>query len=180
MEKTLVVSIVLLSMLGIVLGAVGRAHGDAGGGAPDQDVAALVRRSADANKALVRGDIDGYLALIEHSKDYTLMNPFGGAPTRGFVDSPERRAAMARFFENGTLEQEVVATHTSGDLVVLVAVERVRAEVGGLPEQDWSLRVTQVFRRDGSAWQLVHRHADPLVTGITLELAAALARGGKR
>src|SRR5262249_32028349 len=104
----------------------------------------------------------------------------GGPPTRGFVDSPERRAAMAKFFENGTLDQEVVATHASGDLVVLVTVERVRAEVGGLPEQDWSLRVTQGFRRDGSGWQRVHRHADPLVTGITLEQAAALARGGKR
>ena len=179
MVKILVVLIVLLSMFSIVLAAVARASGGAGGGAPDQDVAALVRRSADANKALVRGDIDGYLALIEHSKDYTLMNPFGGTPTRGFVDSPERRAAMAKFFENGTLDQEVVATYASGDLVVLVAVERVRAEVGGLPEQDWSLRVTQVFRRDGSGWQLVHRHADPLVTGITLEQAAALARGGK-
>jgi len=177
MVKTLVVLIGLQSILGIVLGAMGRASGGAKGGAPDQDVAALVRRSADANKALVRGDIDGYLSLIEHSTDYTLMNPFGGAPTRGFVDSPERRTAMARFFENGTLEQEVLATHASGDLIVLVAVERVRAEVGGLPEQDWSLRVTQVFRRDGSDWQLVHRHADPLVIGITLEQAAALARG---
>src|SRR5262245_47555744 len=168
-----------LSTLGIMLGAFDSASGGAGGGAADQDVAALERRSADANKALVRGDIDGYLALIEHSKDYTLMNPFGGAPTRGFVDSPERRAAMAKFFERGTLDQEVVATHASGDLVVLVAVERVRAAVGGLPEQDWSLRVTQVFRRNGSGWQLVHRHADPLVAGITLEQAAALARGGK-
>src|SRR5262245_13912549 len=116
MEKTLVVLIAVLSMLGIVLGAVGGACGAAGGGAPGQGVAALVRRSADANKALVRGDIDGYLALIEHSKDYTLMNPFGGAPTRGFVDSPERRAAMGKFFEDGTLDQEVVATHASGDL----------------------------------------------------------------
>src|SRR5262245_62042734 len=167
MVKTLVVLIVLSSLLGIVLGT------------PDQDVAALVRRSADANKALVRGDIDGYLALIEHSKDYTLMNPFGGAPTRGFVDSPERRAAMAKFFEHGTLDQEVVAAHASGDLVVLVTIERVRAKVGGVPEQDWSLRVTQVFRRGGSGWQLVHRHADPLVTGITMEQAAALARGEK-
>jgi hypothetical protein len=51
---------------------------------------------------------------------------------------------MARFFKSGTLQQEVVATYGSGDLVVLVTVERVRAEVGGLPEQDWSLRVTQV------------------------------------
>ena len=48
---------------------------------------------------LLRGDIDGYLALIEHSKDYPLMNPFGGAPTHGFVDSPECRAAMAKFFD---------------------------------------------------------------------------------
>ena len=59
-------------MFAIVLGAVGRGIERAGGGAPDQDVAALVRRSADANRALVRGDIDGYLALIEHSKDYTI------------------------------------------------------------------------------------------------------------
>src|SRR6476619_2106691 len=135
----------LLSTHGIVLGACDGTSGGAGGAAADQDVAALELRSAVANKALVRGDIDGYLALIEHSKDYTLMNPFGGTPTRGFVDSPERRAAMAKFFERGTLDQEVVATHAAGDLVVLVTVERVRAEVGGLPEQDWSLRVTQVF-----------------------------------
>ena len=33
---------------------------------------ALVRRSADAKRAPVRGDIDGYLALIEQSKDYTI------------------------------------------------------------------------------------------------------------
>jgi len=170
----------LLSTLGIVSTAVGGASGGAGGGAGDQDVAALEGRSANANKALVRGDIDGYLALIEHSKDYTLMNPFGGAPTHGFVDSPERRAGMAKFFTSGTLDQEVVATYASGELVVLVAIERVRAEVGGLPEQDWSLRVTQVFRRDEAGWQLVHRHADPLVRGLTLEQAAALARGEMR
>src|SRR5262249_61761873 len=117
------------------------------GSAPDEDVAALVRRSADANKALVRGDIDGYLALIEHSKDYTLMNPFGGAPTRGFVDSPERRAAMATFFENGTFDQEVVATHASGDLVVLVAGERGRAGVGRRPRRAAGPRRTPGRRR---------------------------------
>jgi hypothetical protein len=49
--------------------------------------------------------------------------------------------------------------------------------VGGLPEQDWSLRVTEVYRKAGSEWQLVHRHADPLVRRIALKQAAALARG---
>src|SRR5262249_55673876 len=103
-----------------------------------------------------------------------------GAPTRGFDASDEYRAALAQFFRSGTLDQEVVATYDAGNLVVLVTIERARAEVGGLPEQDWSLRVTQVFRRDGTAWRLVHRHADPLVQGISLEQAASLARGEQR
>ena len=145
-----------------------------------EHVANLTRQVAEANTALVRGDIDGYLTLINHAKDYTLMAPFGGAPTRGFDSSSERKAAMARFFKSGTLEQEVVATYGSGSLVVLVTIERARAEVGELPEQDWSLRVTQVYRRDGAEWRLVHRHADPLVNGISVEQAAALARGDSR
>jgi hypothetical protein len=53
----------------------------------------------------------------------------------------------------------------------------MRGDVGGLPDQDWSLRVTQVYRREGSEWRLVHRHADPLVKGISVEQAAAIARG---
>jgi ketosteroid isomerase-like protein len=169
----------LLTILGAVIGAFGYASGRGNVAVTDKDVANLIQRSAEANAALVHGDIDGYLALIEHSKDYTLMAPFGTV-TRGFDASSEHRAAMSRFFKSGTLDQEVVATHASGDLVVLVTVERVSAEVGGLPEQNWSLRVTQVFRREGAEWQLVHRHADPLVNGITLEQAAALARGDKQ
>jgi ketosteroid isomerase-like protein len=84
---------------------------------------------------------------------------------------------MERFFKSGTLDQEVVATYNSGDLAVLVTIERVQAEIANLPEQNWSLRVTQVFRREDAGWRLVHRHADPLVNGIRVEEAAALTRG---
>ena len=108
------------------------------------------------------------------------MAPFGGAPTHGFDGSGENRARMARFFKSATLDQELVATYKSDDLAVLVTVERARAEIGTLPEQDWSLRVTQVFRREDTGWRLVHRHADPLANGVSLEEAAALTRGDKR
>jgi ketosteroid isomerase-like protein len=60
---------------------------------------------------------------------------------------------------------------------VLVAIVRQHGEVGGLPDQDWSLRVTLVFRRSDDRWQIVHRHADPLVKQIRFEHCGQLARG---
>jgi ketosteroid isomerase-like protein len=63
-------------------------------------------------------------------------------------------------------------------LAVLVVIERQHGTVGELPEQDWSLRVTWVFRRtpDGD-WEVVHRHADALVHPIDQQRLGALARG---
>ena len=141
------------------------------------ELAKLVRRVTEAAEALIRGDIEGYLARIKHAPDYTLMSPYGGQPRRGFEDSDEARAALAKFFRGGNASVEVVGTYASGDLAVLVVIERQRGEVGDLPEQDWSLRVTWVFRRTADDWEVVHRHADALVQGIDHERLGALARG---
>ncbi|NHC15917.1 nuclear transport factor 2 family protein [Motilibacter deserti] len=48
---------------------------------------------------------------------------------------------------------------------------------GGPTSVGFELRVTLVFRRDGERWQVVHRHADPLVRAIPFEHCAQLARG---
>ena len=89
----------------------------------------------------------GYAALIKHANDYTLMSPYGGDVVRGFDDSDAALDGMAQFFRGGEATVEVVETYTSGDLAVLVVIERQHGTVGNLPEQDWSLRVTWVFRQ---------------------------------
>lgn len=142
-----------------------------------REVADLVRISHEGNAALMRGDIVRYSELVPLALDFTLMSPFGGEPSHAHQYTPERMAAMGRFFRNGGLDQEVVQTWATADMVCLAVIEHARGvEVGGLPAQDWSLRVTLVYRRHGSHWHLVHRHADPLVAGISLQEAAALAR----
>jgi ketosteroid isomerase-like protein len=143
----------------------------------DKEAAELLRRSAESNAALMCGDVNQYRALITLTDDFTLMSPFGGAPTRGSEMTPERWAAMGRFFRNSTFSHESIQSYAVADMVVLAVIERARVEVGGLPAQEWPLRVTLVYRREGSHWRLAHRHADPLVRGISVEQAAALARG---
>lgn len=139
--------------------------------------AALVRLSAEANGALMRGDIHTYRSLMTYSDDFTFMSPFGGAPRRRNDLTEERMEAMGRYFSNGVFAQDLIEAYSTDDLIVLVLVERQNVEVGGLAAQDWPLRVTLVYRRGAAGWELAHRHADPLLHGISLQRAASLARG---
>lgn len=155
------------------LATTGHANAEA-----DDIVAKLARESELGNAALLRGDVETYLSFIKLSEDFALMSPFGGTPSKdGYTK--ERWQEIGRFFRNGSLRQEFVQGYGSADMAALVVIEHCRGEVGGLPMQDWSLRVTLVYRREGVNWLLVHRHADPLANGITVEQSAALARGAK-
>ena len=152
-----------------------------GESAANLDVEALIKRAAQAHAALMQGDLNRYRAAITIAADFTLMSPFGGTPTRGADLSEERWASIARFFRHGRDSSlELIQAYSVADMVVVAAIERTHAEVGGLAGQQWSLRVTLVFRKDGEEWRLVHRHADPLVAGISVEASAALAASRAR
>ncbi len=138
--------------------------------------ARFVRRVEDAADAWIRGDMDRYLALTRHARGFTLLAPLGG-PATEHEDRGAELGGWTSDFRNGEARLEHVATHAWGDTLVLVMIERQHGEVAGLPDQNLSLRVTHVYRRDGDDWLLVHRHADPLVQPLPLpELAALLAR----
>ncbi|WP_376098827.1 YybH family protein [Roseomonas sp. CCTCC AB2023176] len=160
---------------GTALGTPAPAHPSGAGEVP-AIVAELAFRSEQGNAALMRGDLQGYRAHVVIGDDFTLMSPFGGRPQPPRRRTEEEWDAIARFFRNGSLRQDLLQSYASADMVVLVLLEHAHAEVGGLPAQDWSLRVTLVYRREGPEWRLAHRHADPLAGGVTVTEAAALAR----
>lgn len=146
-------------------------------GQADTAASDLARISEEANAALMRGDVAIYRALVPRTQDFTLMSPFGGTPSREADITEKIWDGISRFFRNGTLKQEIVQTYAGTDMIVLAVIERAHVEVGGLPAQDWALRVTLVYRRAGRRWLLAHRHADPLGHAVTLQQSAALARG---
>jgi ketosteroid isomerase-like protein len=144
---------------------------------PDSDVDELIALMAEAASAFIGGRMRRYFELMNHTDDFTLMPPTGGDTVRGQEVNDEVITSMESFFKSGEATLEVVETYASGDLAVLVAVERQHGKVGEYPVQDWSLRVTLVFRREGSRWRLAHRHADALVHPISFDRLAELARG---
>lgn len=148
-----------------------------GGNVGDGDLDELVERTRGATRALIKGDVRGYFALVNEAPDYTLMPPTGGPTRHGSDTSPETVEALEEFFAgDGAGDFDLEQSYASDDLAVLVGVERQHGTLAGL-DQDWSLRVTLVFRRERSGWRLVHRHADALVHPIDMEHLSRLARG---
>ena len=145
-----------------------------------RDVQTVIAQAAEAHEHLMRGDIAAYRRALQTAPDFILMDPFGGIPT-GNPKSNEQWARIGRYFKDGRDARfQPVATYRSGDMIVLVANELAHVAVGSLPAQDWSLRVTLVFRQDQDRWILLHRHADPLTRGISLEEAGQITLGRAR
>ncbi|MEV4346326.1 hypothetical protein AB0J83_17805 [Actinoplanes sp. NPDC049596] len=97
------------------------------------DLAPLIDRVSEAARCLIRGDARGYMDLLPHAEDYTLMSPYGGEVDHDSVLTDEVVASIADWFRGGEVETEVVAAHQSDGLAVLVVVERQHGIVGGLP-----------------------------------------------
>jgi len=140
-------------------------------------LAELTRMAQESAEAYLAGDLDTYARVLPHADDFTLMPPFGGPTRQGFILDDDTREATRSTFRGGHVEVEVDASYMTDDLAVLAVVEKQRGLVGDLAEQDWSLRVTLVFRREGGQWRLVHRHADALVHTIGWNTLSQLARG---
>ena len=115
----------------------------------------------------------------EQDADMTIFGPFGGEAGRG-AGLPDRQKAMANLFLGGTGRSEVVKTIVSGDLAVVVLVERNEAIVdGGDQPQPWVLRTTQVLEQREGVWVRLHRHADPLIDQRKPADTLAIARGDR-
>lgn len=166
----------MLAAGAMTAGLIGAAGGFAKPG-PDGDIEALADRAGHAHASLMQGDIARYRQAIALAPDFLLMDPFGGTPT-GAPASDAHWERIGRIFRDGRDARfDLIRGWRSGDMAVLVANESAYVAVGSLSAQQWLLRVTLVFRRDGGDWRLVHRHADPLVKGVSLEQAGRITRG---
>jgi ketosteroid isomerase-like protein len=146
----------------------------------DSDLRELLAALDSGREAWVSGALGVGPGLdAEQDPDMTIFGPFGGEAARG-AGLPDRQKAMARLFHGGSGRTEVVKTMVSGDLAVVVLIERNEVSVDGVADrQPWTLRTTQVLERRDGGWMRLHRHADPLIDRRSPAETFAIARGDR-
>lgn len=113
----------------------------------------------------INGDPTLWKQNASHRPDVTIMGAWGAYPKGWDAVSPHYDWAAARFKESGAkVKIEYLSSEVSGDLAYTVSIERSEVR---LVDHDkpapMALRVTHLLRKEGGAWKLVHRHADPLI-----------------
>lgn len=123
----------------------------------------LARRQA-ATAAFFNGDPAPWKAMAAQTDDITMFGGFGGFE-QGWEAVGDRYTWAAARNADGAVHVELIACHVTPAMACTVAIER--GEVRSTGAQTFApkaLRVTEIFRREGSDWKLIHRHADPLVS----------------
>lgn len=129
----------------------------------EQDFHAFLTRRQEATAAFFNGDPGPWKTMAARDANLTMFGGYGGYE-QGWEAVEERYTWAAARNAEGSVRAEIIAWHVTPEMAYTVAIERgdVRPS-GGQEFAPKALRVTEIFRREGSDWKLIHRHADPLV-----------------
>jgi ketosteroid isomerase-like protein len=117
-------------------------------------------RLRDAEVALHNGDAAPRFAIWSRTEPVTVLGAWTSGT--GYVEVSEIfRRLEGTFSDCTSYSHDVVAADVIGDMAYTVGHEHTRASVDGEPRQ-YTLRVTQVYRREDGEWRVAHRHADAL------------------
>ena len=119
-------------------------------------------RLHDAELALHNGDATPRLAIWSTKEPVTVLGAWRSAT--GSQEVNELFTALAKTFSDCTsFSFELVGADVIGDMAYTVGYEHTRASVNGEP-WTYTLRATQVYRRENGEWKVAHRHGDTLMS----------------
>jgi ketosteroid isomerase-like protein len=116
----------------------------------------------DAELALHNGEAAPRRALWSRNEPVSVLGAWRNATGQQELD--ELSTSLAKSFSDCTsFEFEVLAYDVVGDMAYTSGFEHTSASVDGQP-RTYTLRATQVYRREEGEWRVAHRHGDT-VTG---------------
>jgi ketosteroid isomerase-like protein len=124
----------------------------------DQFLAWVKSTLREAEVALHNGDAGPRRELWSHHEPATILG--AGRNAYGQREIDESFAWLESRFSNCTSYVfELQACDLVGDMAYTAGLEHTSVSVNGEPTS-YTLRATQVYRREGAEWKVCHRHAD--------------------
>jgi ketosteroid isomerase-like protein len=115
---------------------------------------------AEAERAQFDGDDRARRAIWSSEEPVSVLGAWRNATNRG--ELVEAFEVLASSFSHCTAYSfELISFDLRDDMAYTVGYERISASMDGAP-RTFTLRATQVYRREGGEWRVVHRHADAL------------------
>ena len=123
------------------------------------DFLAWVRTALyEAEFALHNGDAAPRRALWSRHEPVSVLGAWRAAYGQQELD--QLFTALGENFSNcESYAFELQACDVAGDMAYTAGLEHTAASVDGQP-RSYTLRATQVYRREDGAWKVAHRHAD--------------------
>ena len=107
----------------------------------------------------ISGDVGPMGAVWSHSADVTTMHPMGEREVGWEQVQPVWQMAATVFSEGQVrLRDQLIRVGT--DLAYEVGVEEGEITMAG-ERVAFNERVTNIYRREGGEWKIVHHHTDP-------------------
>ena len=124
----------------------------------DDFVAWTQTRLRDAETALHNGDSGPRLAIWSTQEPVSVLGAWRSAIGQDAVR--DLFHSLAGTFSDCTSHvYELVAADVVGHMAFTAGYERTHARING-ESQQYTLRVTQIYRREDGEWKVAHRHAD--------------------
>ena len=124
----------------------------------DDFLAWVGSRLRDAEIALHNGDAAPRLAIWSRRDPVTVLGAWKSASGQDAVRDLFAQLETA-FSDCTSYSHEIIAADLIGDMAYTVGYEHTQASVNGEPRK-YTLRATQVYRREDGEWKVAHRHAD--------------------
>ncbi len=127
------------------------------------DFEQFMRRREEAARAYVNGDPEPLDRIATSESPATFFSPRGDF-VEGAKDVAARYDADATAFASGSENtMQILQMAASDGIAYWVGFQRASVHLKGKADAvPFNLRVTELFRREGGEWKLIHRHADPL------------------
>ena len=125
----------------------------------DDEIRQASERFYEALNRALNGDPGPMVNVWSHSSDVATMHPLGGREL-GWEEVRAAWEQVAQACSDGQVSlDELVVVPVSDDVAYTLSAQRGQVKIGGEPV-GIDLRVTNIYRREGGEWKMVHHHID--------------------